>query len=217
MKPQKLFKYISAFFFPCRCPFCGKVITPDEICCNQCSPKIKTNISKHFIGNSWLCTSPFKYTDLPKQAVLRLKFNDCGQIAPLMAEYMTASVKESFSDYSFDIVTFVPMHKKRKRKSLYNHSKLLAAEISKNLDVPIASLLVKTKNNSLQHRLPSQERIKNVKGVYSVNKKYGKTLKGKTVLLCDDVITTGSTLSECCKVLEKAGAKDVFCVAFSKA
>lgn len=217
MKLQKLFKYISAFFFPYRCPFCGKVITPNENCCDRCSPKIKENISKYFIGNKWLCTSPFKYEDLPKQAVLRLKFNGCGQIASIMAEYMAASVKESFSDYSFDIVTFVPMHKKRKRKSLYNHSGILAAEISKIIDVPLASLLVKTKNNSLQHKLPLEERIKNVKGVYSINKKYCKTIKGKTVLLCDDVITTGSTLSECCKVLEKAGAKDVFCVAFSKA
>lgn len=209
--------YLLSFFYPNRCPFCGDVIEPRKTCCNSCLSRIKTDSAKYFIGNRWLSTSPFLYKDLPKQAVLRLKFNDCGQIAPAMGKYMIDAVKENFSEYSFDIVAFVPMHRKRKNKSLYNHSKLLAKEIAKELKLPLISLLVKTKYNKPQHRLNSKERLKNVKGTFGVNKKYLKTVRNRTVLLCDDVSTTGATLCECCKVLEKAGAEDIFCVTFAKA
>ena len=109
------------------------------------------------------------------------------------------------------------MHKKRKRKSLYNHSKLLASSIAKNLSLPMKNLLIKTEYNKPQHKLNRDERIKTIKNTFRADSKSLDFIKGKTILLCDDVLTTGSTLSECCKVLEKAGAKDVFCVAFAKA
>lgn len=217
MKISKALSYLLSFFYPNRCPFCGCVIEPHRICCKSCRSRIKYDPRKYFIGNRWLCASPFQYDGLPKQAVLRLKFNDCGQISNSMAKYMTDAIIESFSDYSFDVVTFVPMHKKRRRKSLYNHSRLLALSIAKNLSLPMKNLLIKTDYNKPQHKLNRDERLKNIKGTFSADSKSLNFIKGKTVLLCDDVLTTGSTLSECCKVLEKAGAKDIFCVTFSKA
>lgn len=217
MKFSKPLSYLLSFFYPNRCPFCGNVSPPFVTCCDNCRHKIKIQTGKYFIGNRWLCTSPFRYSGLPKQAVLKLKFNSCGQISWAMGKYMTDAIKESFSDYSFDVVTFVPMHKKRKRKSLYNHSKLLASSIAKNLSLPMKNLLIKTEYNKPQHKLNRDERIKAIKNTFRADSKSLDFIKGKTILLCDDVLTTGSTLSECCKVLEKAGAKDVFCVAFAKA
>lgn len=217
MKISKPLSYLLSFFYPNRCPFCGDVLQPLNTCCDRCRQKIKIQTGKYFIGNRWLCTSPFRYIGLPKQAVLKLKFNSCGQISSSMAKYMTDAIKESFSDYSFDVVTFVPMHKKRKRKSLYNHSKLLALEIAKNLSLPMKNLLIKAEYSKPQHKLSGNERLKNIKGTFRVNDKAVDFIKGKTILLCDDVLTTGSTLSECCRILEKAGAKDIFCVTFAKA
>lgn len=217
MKNKKPLDLLLSFFYPCRCPFCGVIVSPSLRLCEKCQKSISFHHRKFFVGNRWLCTSPFSYSSLAKNAVFQLKFGDCGQIARQMSSYMLDSIRENFSEYSFNIVTFVPMDRKRKRKSLYNHSKLLAKELSASLSLPCLPLIIKTKHNKFQHTLPPEERVNNVKGVYSFNKRFLASVKGKTVLLCDDVITTGATLSECCKVLEEAGAADVFCVTFAKA
>ena len=75
---------------------------------------------------------------------------------------------------------------------------------------PAYDLLIKIKDTPTQVNLKHEERLTNLKGAFEANKKYN--IKGKTILLCDDVITTGSTLSECAKVLKKSGAKRVICV-----
>lgn len=217
MKNQNPISWLLSFFYPCRCPFCGKVIQPNKRICEECSSLISTDCRKFFVGNRWLCTSPFKYNSLAKRAVFQLKYGDFGQTASPMAGYMLDSLRENFSEYSFEIITFVPMDKRRRKKSLYNHSKLLAKEISKELSKPLLPLLIKTKHNKLQHTLTPEERLLNVKDAYSINPRFKASVKGKTVLLCDDVMTTGATLSECCKVLEAAGAEDIFCVTFAKA
>ena len=86
---------------------------------------------------------------------------------------------------------------------------------TKNLNVKIEDLLIKTKENKIQHTLPRVERLKNPIGVYNINDK--ASISGKTVLLVDDIVTTGSTLSECCRILKKNGVKDIYCVTIAKA
>lgn len=217
MKAEAIFNRIIAFFYPCRCPFCGKVIEPDKRLCEECKKSMAPENHKFFVGNRWLCASPFKYSSQARNAVFQLKYGDCGQISKPMSLYMLDAVKEEFSQYAFHMVAFVPMDKKRRRKSLYNHSQLLAKEISKNLRLPLVPLIRKIKHNKLQHTLTPEERLSNVQGVYRINPKYKEDIKGKTILLCDDVMTTGATLCECCRILEEAGAEDVFCVTFAKA
>ncbi|MCL2312917.1 MAG: hypothetical protein FWC41_10620 [Firmicutes bacterium] len=118
---------------------------------------------------------------------------------------MASTVKSCFKYEKFDYVTYVPMYKDNSKS--YNQSEILAKKVSKILQFPFEICLKKTKKNKVQRGLNFQERQLNVKGVY----KSVKSLKNKKILLCDDVVTTGATLSECVKELSKSGAK-VICV-----
>lgn len=102
----------------------------------------------------------------------------------------------------------VPIHNDRKRKRGYNQSELIAKEIGKKLDIPVISnCLVKIKNVVPQSTLNKEQRKQNIKGVYQVKKE--ETIKGKRIVLVDDIFTTGSTLEECSKMLKQAGASKI--------
>ncbi|MBR1730898.1 MAG: ComF family protein, partial [Ruminococcus sp.] len=118
---------------------------------------------------------------------------------------------KAYSETGFDLVTCVPMHEKQLKERGYNQSRLLAENVSNYLEVEYEDLLVKHKENLPQHNLKPNEKRYNVKGVYkAVNT---DKIKGHNILIIDDVITTGYTLGECCKILQKAGAKKIQCAA----
>jgi predicted amidophosphoribosyltransferase len=102
------------------------------------------------------------------------------------------------------------MHPKKQKKRGFNQSELLAKDIAKELNLPCKKLLVKTKNNDEQHNCASlAQRRENVKGVYKAVK--DETIKGKTILIIDDILTTGYTLGECAKTLEKYTHSKILC------
>lgn len=101
------------------------------------------------------------------------------------------------------------MHKDTLRKRGYNQAELLARECARLLGIEYADLLVKTKKNKTQHSIKAAERAKNVIGVYSpINK---NLIKGKRILIIDDIITTGSTLGECARILNKCKCGEICC------
>lgn len=113
------------------------------------------------------------------------------------------------------MISWVPLSKLRQHKRGYNQAKLLAEGIAKSVDLPLAPCLVKTRNNPAQSKTKSAaERSRNVVGVYRLKDKVD--VKGKNILLIDDVVTTGSTLSECARILRKAGANKVYCATIAR-
>jgi ComF family protein len=127
---------------------------------------------------------------------------------------MADRVKETFLDISFDWVVPAPLSKKRMRKRNYNQAYLLAWEISKQLGVKIGTeILKKERDTPQQSRLSKYERQKNLKGAFGVKKR--SAILGRTILLVDDVTTTGATLEECARTLKAAGAGSIYCVAFA--
>jgi competence protein ComFC len=115
--------------------------------------------------------------------------------------------KEEFSK-GFDYIIPVPLYPSRKRERGYNQSRILAEEVSKTISVPLAEkVLIRKKKTKDQTHLSPEERERNVKGAFVV--RANLTLQGKKVILVDDVITTGSTLKECARVLKEAGAREV--------
>lgn len=222
MKSSLLF-YISGLLFPARCHGCDRIIQRDAFLCDNCVEKVErlenpcTGCGKPEgecdcgrNGFRLNITAPFAYTGCIVAAIHRFKFGGDRNAHAHLAGYMAESVKEKFSGIEFDFVTCVPQTARRKRRRGYNQSALLAKGCAKLLGLPCKEALLKTRNTKDQHKLKAKERAENLKGAFSVNDT--SVVKGKTVLLCDDIKTTGATLNECRKTLIKAGAKEVYCV-----
>ena len=123
---------------------------------------------------------------------------------------MAASIRANLPGVAFDQITCVPMRTAKEKERGYNQSALLAQELSKLLEIPVhCHLLRKCADTPAQHELKGAERRGNVFGVFEVAKP--ELTQGKTILLCDDVKTTGATLDECAKMLKLAGAQEVYC------
>ena len=126
-----------------------------------------------------------------------------------LAEY-TAEIVCKYIDKA-DLVTGVPMGKRKQRKRGHNQADILARCIGEHLDMEnICNLLYKIDTKEEQHHFSETERKERVKDLF-----YGSNtdLSGKTVILCDDVMTTGSTLNRCAELLKEMGAeKVIICV-----
>ncbi|MBI4039502.1 ComF family protein [Candidatus Daviesbacteria bacterium] len=105
----------------------------------------------------------------------------------------------------------VPLHQKREKWRGFNQSQIIAGELSRRTGIKVFELLVRLVNTRPQVELSGKSRVKNVAGVFAIRNGIG--LKDKTCLLVDDLLTTGSTMRECAKVLKKAGARRVWAMA----
>jgi competence protein ComFC len=108
------------------------------------------------------------------------------------------------------LITTVPVHIFSYIKRWYNHSEILAEHLAISHDLTFLKLLKKTRFTKHQARLAKTHRLRNVRNSFSVRKKYISSLVGKDIIIVDDVISTGSTVNECARVLRACGAKRIF-------
>lgn len=212
---MKLLYRIYDIFFPAKCILCQKVLRAEETdICNHCRahteefPMPRRKIS--FVAR-W--ASMWYYNDNVRYSILRYKFyrmSAYGQIyGRLLAMHHST---KPLCDY--DILTWVPISSKRKSRRGFDQVELIAVSMGKELGTPAKPTLKKIRHTKKQSSMQSSAHRKaNVLGAYTVLDP--KTVAGKRILLIDDVITTGSTISECARVLLTAGAKEVsaLCVA----
>ena len=153
--------------------------------------------------------SPFVYDGVVRDAIRQLKYQNAKYVAlPLAQQMANCYLAEGFD---CDLVISVPLHSKREKERGYNQAQLLAAPLAQALGLPLVSdVLIRRHETPSQTLLNRKERERNLKSAFKANKK-SKVL-GKTVLLVDDVFTTGATMDSCSEVLVKAGAKQVFCL-----
>ena len=208
---NKLLRYLIAAFFPERCPYCNKTIPAGKPACSDCAALFPDTVRKCYAKGGYPCVAPFSYIDVFSDAVKNFKFHNRTDFAEKLSIQISAAVTEAFGDIQFDCVTCVPMHKNQLKIRGYNQSRILAENVSKLLNIPYDDLLTKHKENEPQHSLKGTEKRDNVKGVYKAANT--DKIKGYNILVIDDVITSGHTLGECCKVLKKAGAKKIYCAA----
>lgn len=122
----------------------------------------------------------------------------------------------SFQDYNPDIILPVPLHPKRLRWRGFNQALVLARVIGRRWQIPVDPfILVRSRETPPQTQLSEKERRKNVRGAFSLNSR--KTVKGRIILLVDDVYTSGATVNECSRVLRRAGAKEVYVLTLARA
>ncbi len=134
----------------------------------------------------------------------------------VFSKLMYPALQTLFQDHSMDLIVPVPLHIRRLREREFNQALLLARELSKRTGIPYHErTLRKIKDTPFQTALKGRERRKNVKGAFHVEKR--EEIKGKTILLVDDVYTTGATVNECARTLLKGGAARVAVLTLARA
>ena len=166
------------------------------------------------LDGGFACTYPLLYNEMVRESFLRFKFYGAVSYAEPYSAILADCVKED--PFCCDIVTWVPLSRRKKKKRGYDQAELLAEGLSSLLGLDCRKILYKNKETKTQSLLKNgDERGKNIKGAYSLCDE--NTVKGKKILIIDDIVTTGATLSECCRVLKKAGAEMVTAAAFASA
>lgn len=201
--------FLKDTIFPVRCPYCEKVIARDECACNICKAQFPGEPVKRYAVGGYECIAPFPYDRIFETAAKAFKFCNRGGYAKQLAKVISESIIKAQTSDDFDIITCVPMHRKRQRQRGYNQARLLAVECAEILNIPYADTLEKYKENLEQHSIKASLRADNVRGVYRIID--SSLVENKRVLIIDDIITTGNTLGECARILMKSGCKSVSC------
>lgn len=188
------------------CEKCGEMIASENRFCDRCKVTdfgFDKNIS--FVV----------YNDVSSKIIKRLKYGKniflAGEIAnmilPLASEIEIENV---------DFVSFVPLGKDRFAERGFNQAKIIAEKFAKLVGKQVISTLDRCENETHQAGLSAKDRMKNISGSFALKSNTKELVSSKTILVIDDVFTTGATLSECAKMLKKAGAKSVLTLTFAK-
>lgn len=215
---MKWFDRCLDLLYPPKCVFCDSVLQPEEtfFCC-ACGEKLPMAEDDRLVKTGTYfdrCVAPLLYHDMVRDSFLDYKFHDKSWRGAVYAALLAPYVQKEFPDA--EIIAWVPLSRRSQKDRGYDQSELVAKELSKCLDIPCEKLLQKVHDTQQQSRLENpEERRANVLGAYEVKQK--AAVEGKTILLVDDVVTTGSTIEECSRVLLTAGAKAVHCAALAQA
>ena len=205
-----------SLLFPRKCVLCRKVLESHETdLCHECR-KTAPELSKAKLKISFVAgwAAVWYYKDNVRRSILRYKFYGARSYAPVYGRLLAMKIQKE--DLSFDVLTYVSTGWLRRLKRGYDHAALLAEAVGKELGITPIKTLQKIRQTKPQSRIKSEAaRRANVLGAYRVIDP--ELVKGKRVLLLDDIITTGATVSECAKILLIAGAKEVYCAAVAAA
>lgn len=214
---RKLWSVLLDLLYPPRCAFChcfveSSAITVCEDCCK--SLPYTTNGGRQKADFVAVCVSPLYYEGDVRESLLRYKFSGAAGYAKAYAPLMTGCIQE-YLDTEYDLITWVPLSRKRLRQRGYDQAQLLAEAVAAELDTEAVGTLKKIRNTAAQSQTGSAEKRRaNISGAYRVpDPEY---VADKRILLIDDIVTTGSTLSECARALGLAGAERVLCATVAR-
>ncbi len=183
------------------CECCGEPLEQPGLCeqCRRRPPAFKAL-------RSWCA-----YRDPARQAIHRLKYRRDIGLAEALAAPLLGQVHAL--GWKIDVVTSVPLSPARLRQRGYNQASMLAYPVALSLGKPFrAGLLVRNRDTASQVGLSAAERERNVQGAFSA-----RPVPGQSILVIDDVITTGSTMNACAQALQAAGATAVYGLSYARA
>ena len=203
--------------YPPRCMFCRRFLHKGERgYCHACEPRLPyTGGCCERTGDFFtVCVAPLYYEGDVREAILRYKFNEATGYAEPFGKFVAACISEHLAGH-YDLISWVPLSSQRYKERGYDQAMLVAMAAALELDDVAVSTLEKFKNVEKQSTMGSAEKRRaNISGVYRAVDP--ELIAGKRILLIDDIITTGSTLSECARTLLEAGAKEVLCAAIAQ-
>lgn len=206
----KFFDELLDWVYKKKCYFCKSSKESVRMCsdCYDDMDFLPAQISRYVEGKKVYCAGV--YCKNLQKLIRGLKYHNQRDLAFYLAKFMAEYFALVTDKKDFEVVP-VPIFPKREKKRKYNHMNLVGEEFC-NLTSNILNkdLIKRVKDTKPQYKLKRSERVKNLSNAFKVDK---EQYKGKTVLLIDDICTTGSTFEEMIKELEKNGIKDIICFA----
>ena len=218
----QILKPFELLFFPKTCLVCGK---NENYICDACLGEVSYVLNysclvcqkpsldgfihlkckNKFTPDRFL--SAFEYKGVVKKALIGAKYR--GKIFDTY-NLLVGLAFEHFEEMDLNIgnkaiVIPIPVHFKKYIKRTFNHADIIAGIFAKNYGIKVVNALKKVKETQTQSLLKREERKKNVESVFKVNSRYLNDIKGKDIVLIDDIVTTGSTMLSACKALRKLG------------
>ena len=225
---QKLKKNILDLIFPPRCLNCnhlgkficdnclGKIIRIKEQGCPFCHKKTNGGRlcaacrAKHELTG--VVAYGYFHDPILKQIIHPYKYEGISAAGEVISLLLAQTIKSTA--INFDIITFAPVSKRRFNERGYNQAEILAKHLSEYFEKPLFRKISKIKHTPTQVGLKRKDRLRNLEGTIVV--KDSDILKGRRVIIIDDVLTTGATLDECARALRQAGARQVWGVVLGK-
>jgi len=214
--------------FPRRCAVCDKAVLPGEYVCPKCSLKVRpiqgetcmkcgkklTDTMRltcydcsrklHYFDRGF---SIFEYADI-KDSLYRFKYLGRAEYAGYYAHSANLLIGDVLRGLSADALIPVPIHKKRLIKRGYNQAKELAKELSPYLNIPVIDdYIIRQKNTTPLKKLDEQERINNLKKAFTMGV---NSVKLETIIIVDDIYTTGSTIDAISRICREQGVKKIY-------
>jgi competence protein ComFC len=235
----ELLEAAVSLLYPPVCAMCGTSIRAGEYLCGQCEAKA-VRISAPFcekcsepfdgsIKGAFTCANcahrtiyfeaavaAYRGRGIVRQIVHEFKYGRQIYLRHLVARWLQAALDdERLCGRRFDVVVPVPLHPARQRERGFNQASLLAELLSVQISIRVKPLLERTRYTTTQTALDRSERMENLHNAFRLRK--NANVRGLRVLLVDDVLTTGSTLNECARVLKRAGAFSVHAATAARA
>ena len=227
----ELMRHLINVALPCRCLQCGiKVAAQNQLCpscwgalnfitdpvCAGCGLPFDYDPGTESYcglchGRDWAFTrarSVLRYDEASRELILAFKHADRLDLTPLLTQWLAQGGSQVVS--GADMIVPVPLHRRRLFHRLYNQSALLAQGVAQLITLEYQPhLLQRQRHTPSQGGLNMRQRDLNMRGAFKVSQKAQFRLRGKIVVLVDDVFTTGATVEACAKALRRAGAKEV--------
>ena len=211
--------WLLDLLYPPKCPFCHCILEHSRkgLCpgCEEKLPWLYGEEGRREVDFTKGCFSPLRYKDAVREAVHHYKFSPTPAYGRPLGKILAECVRD-YPEIQADMITWTPLSRKRRRERGFDQAELLARSLGEELDLPVMLTLQKIRHTQRQSSLDEEsQRRANAKGAYRMHPR--ADVRGKRILLVDDVVTSGSTLEECAAVLRMAGAECIWCVTLAQA
>ena len=228
-----------SLLYPPGCTICRKSTRAGEYLCDKCETKAVRIVapfcqkcSEPFEGsitNTFACANcahrtiyfdaavaAYRGRGIVRQIIHEFKYGRQIHLRHLVGRWLNSALDdERLRQSHFDVIVPVPLHPARQRERGFNQASLLAELLSAQTSIPVKPLLERTRYTTTQTALDRSERMENLHNAFRLRK--NANVRSLRVLLVDDVLTTGSTLNECARILKRGGAFSVHAVTAARA
>lgn len=205
---------LRGLIFPRKCVFCHRLLETNEPrLCRSCVAALPEPISGARRGSHYQrWVSAVWYVDTVRNSVVRYKFGGCSFYSNYYGPLLAKAIQIRLGT-NYDLLTYIPTHALRRRRRGYDQTQLLAEQVAARLGMELRSTMKKRRRKPQSRTLNVAERRENVRNAFLIRDP--ASVQGKRILLIDDVLTTGATVSEAARVLLAAGAKSVDVASFA--